>query len=93
MRKLKVFGGNIFVYTASKKREQLRAIVAATSQKRVSEIVGETINEVRKYWCETGNAVELETALSSPETVFVAEGNHYGAAYKRLEDIQCKHPM
>ena len=67
MKKLKVFGGCTFV-----NGKQVRTIIATTSKKKVSQIVGEPYPYVLDYWSQTWNDVELETALAKPETVFVA---------------------
>lgn len=72
---LRVYGGLTFL-----KGKQVRTIVAAKSMKRASELTGESYSYIRKYWSETGNEVECQFALSSPETVFVAEssiGKHF----------------
>ncbi|MGE8063800.1 hypothetical protein [Pseudomonas sp. NPDC089569] len=64
---LKVFGGLTMV-----KGKQVRTIVAASSQKKAAELVGVSLSYLRGYWSETGNAVELKTALSQPGVVFTA---------------------
>lgn len=72
--KLKVYGGIIFV-----KGKQMRAVVATTSQKRLSEIVKESLYEIRNFWSETGNDAELEIALSKPESVFYKTLDYFQA--------------
>ena len=70
MRKLKVWGGLTFA-----KGTQLRTIVATTTKKRAAEILRMSLYEFNNYWSETGNDIELETALKEPEIVFVASSS------------------
>jgi hypothetical protein len=79
-RKLKVYGGNIFV-----KGAQRRAIVAAFSQAEVARIIGCSLYEIRGWWSQTGNDHELEIALASPRTIFFTDINKHEAPYERLE--------
>lgn len=69
MAKLKVFGGYIFV-----NGKQVRAIVAATSQKEAAGLTRESAKSIATHWPETGNEIEIETALSKPGVVFVSTG-------------------
>lgn len=62
---LKVFGG-----LTVENGNQVRTIVATTSKKKAAALVGESLYHFNEYWCETGNDIELQTALSSPMTVF-----------------------
>lgn len=71
MSKMKVFGGAMFV----RGHRQMRAVVACTSQKAAAAVTGQTLGEIRTYWCETGNAVEVELALSQPGVIFVGSLN------------------
>lgn len=64
---IKVFGGLIFLGG-----KQVRTIVAAKTKKRAAELLKISTYELNTWWSETGNEKELETALSSPETVFCA---------------------
>lgn len=66
-----VFGGLTF-----KDGKQVRCIVAAKTKKRAVELLGVSLYEFNNYWCDTGNEIELEVALESPETVFISS-NHY----------------
>ena len=66
-RKLKVFGVNTFLLHSV----QNRTIAAATSMKGFAELIGSSLNYVRDYACETGNAEEIKIALSNVGTVFV----------------------
>lgn len=68
--KLKVFGGLMII-----NGKQVRIIVAATSQKKAAELTGVSLAHLRDYWSVTGNAVELDVALSKPNTVFVSDSD------------------
>ncbi|MFK5950609.1 MAG: hypothetical protein QM500_17795 [Methylococcales bacterium] len=67
-KKLKVWGGLSVIDGGI----QVRAIVATHTKKRAIELLNLSANEFNRYWMETGNPIELNTALSSPESVFVA---------------------
>ncbi|WP_219096272.1 hypothetical protein [Pseudomonas sp. UMAB-40] len=64
---LKVFLG--LTYTQGK---QLRTIVAARTQKTAAQLLGIPLNHLQRYWSVSGNKVDLDTALASPEVVFLA---------------------
>lgn len=67
MRKLKVWAVATFlpgVYG------QVRAIVAATSREKAAEALHTSDHFLSGYASETGNKLELETALGEPGTVF-----------------------
>ena len=68
MKELKVFGGFF--------RRDDRVIVAATSQRQAAEIIGTSVGVIKKYFAITGNAKEIEKAISSPGTVFVLKNNN-----------------
>lgn len=68
MARMKVFGGLVHMGI----RGQCRTIVAATSQAKAAAAVGETLSGFRGWWCETGNASELEVALANPGRVYQA---------------------
>lgn len=72
-RKLKVFGG-----LTRENGKYVRTIVATTTQKRASELVELSINELRTYWSITGNETELAVALAKPETVFKTKTENVG---------------
>ena len=65
MRKLKTYGGNLFIGN-----KQQRVIVATTSKKRAIEILPISSYEFNYYWCETGNDIECKIALENPEIMF-----------------------
>lgn len=69
--KYKVFGGLTF-----KDGKQVRCIIATKTKKRAIELLKITPFEFNNYWCDTGNDIECEVALESPETVFISI-NHY----------------
>lgn len=64
---MKVFGGLVM-----DKGRQVRTIVAAPSQKKAAKLLGISVSHLREYWPQTGNTVELETALAQPCVVFKA---------------------
>lgn len=64
---MRVYGGQKF-----KNGTQLRTIVAAKSKKKAAELVGESLHQFRQYWSETGNDIEIKTALKMPGVVFQA---------------------
>ena len=65
--KMKVWGGLTFI-----KGSQKRTIVATTTKKKAMELLDLTPYHFNDYWGETGNKIELATALARPNTVFVA---------------------
>lgn len=67
--KLKVFGGLTFVG-----RQQVRTVVATTSQVKAAELVGVTTSYLRSYWSVTSNPAEVEAAMSQPGVVFKSSG-------------------
>jgi hypothetical protein len=70
MRKLKVYGA--WRFRAGK---QVRAIAAVNSQKEFAALLDTSLNFVRGYASETGNACELKIAFSKPGTMFWAPLN------------------
>lgn len=80
-RELKVYGGRIYLPNLCHKGG--RAVVAARTKKRVQEIAGITASEMRGYWSETGNEMELKVAMESPEKLivfpnpYVDKGHYY----------------
>ncbi len=69
--KLKVFGGMHF-----REGRCVRAVIAATSQKKAARIIGVSMYGFRGYWTETGNKDEIALALQYPNTV-VWTGKNY----------------
>jgi hypothetical protein len=67
---LKVFLGLSFV-----QGKQLRTIVAARTQKSAAQLLGIPLNHLKQYWSVTGNKIDLDTALASPEVVFHASNS------------------
>ncbi len=55
---------------------QAPTVVAATSQKAACAILNRhsrmSLYEFRNYWSETGNAIDIEAAMSDPGAVFQA---------------------
>ena len=73
MRKLKVYGWTSFRHEcrpAPNGSHQTREIVAAHSQAETARLSGHRRPSQMWYLCETGNANEIETAMSKPGTVF-----------------------
>ena len=70
MKPLSVWGTNLVDYRFGK--TQVRAIVAAKSRAAAGRCFQLTDSYMRDFACETGNAREIETAMKSPGTVFVA---------------------
>lgn len=68
-RKLKVFRGVTF-----ENGRQVDTIVATTSKKKVSELVGEEYHYVLSHWSETSNDLQIQIATSKPEVVFKSSG-------------------
>lgn len=66
-RELKVYGAMMQVRAV---RRQCRVIVAAHSFAEAARLLGTTASFLKAYGAETGNAVELETALAKPGAVF-----------------------
>ncbi len=56
-------------------KSQVRAIVAAKSRAAAARAFNVPDSYLRNYGSETGNKVELETALAAPEVAFVAPLN------------------
>lgn len=76
--RLKVFGG----LCSRGSVPQVRTIVAATSQRAACAALKAaghhvTLHEFRGYWCETGNAVEIEVATKAPMVVFQTSANDF----------------
>ena len=64
MTKLKVYSGWIF-----RDGNQVRAVVAATSQKEVARITGNSLNHIRNYWSVTANKTHVSDAMEHPGTI------------------------
>ncbi len=67
MAKLKVYGG--WTFNAG---QQVRTIVATTSQKKAAELVGCSLGEIQTYWATTTNEREVAAAMAQPGTVLRA---------------------
>jgi len=67
MAKIKVWGGRYGYHNRS------RGIIATTSEQKVADAFNLTKNEIRTYWCGTGNALELEIANSKVGQPFVSD--------------------
>lgn len=80
LKATKVFGGMTF-----HDGKQMRAVVAAPSQKRAAELVGMSVGEFRQFWSVTGNSEEIRAALSRPGTVFGKPLTDFKASLEPLE--------
>lgn len=69
MMALKVFSGLTFACG-----KPLRTIVAASSQAKAAQLIGVPVSEIRNYWSVTGNAHQIDVALSQPGVVFKSSG-------------------
>jgi hypothetical protein len=69
-RKLKVYGGNTRCHG-----KQVRFICAISSKKKLAEISGISLHYLNGYCCETGNALEIRTAMANPEKLMVCDIN------------------
>lgn len=67
--KLKVFRGVTF-----EDGKQVDTIIATTSKKKVSELVGVQYQYVLSHWSETRNDLQIQIAMSKPNTVFKSSG-------------------
>ena len=67
MKTLTVWGGLTF-----NNGKQIRAVVATYTKKKAMELLGFTYRDFEQSFCETGNTIELQTALAKPETLFFA---------------------
>lgn len=66
MAQMKVLGG--ITHSAE---GWLRTIVAVKSKREAAEILDVSLGYINRYWAETGNQEEVETAMSAPGTAFV----------------------
>lgn len=63
---MKVYGGSI--YLPGQRHGGGRVIIAASSQTEAAAILGVSPWWFRRYFCETGNAGEIATAMATPYT-------------------------
>jgi len=80
-KSLRVYGANIFV-----NGDQVRAIVAAKSQRAAAELLRVSISYLRTYGSETGNEQEIQIANAKPGMVFYQNRRKGGfnAPYQEL---------
>ena len=74
---LKVWG----MVLPGRKFVQVRAVVAATSQKEAAAAFGVSLYEFRNYACETGNREEIAAAMSKRGCVFSKPLDGHGVPY------------
>lgn len=84
MRKLKVYGGELFYHQG----RQYRGVVAATSQAAAAKAMNVSLYYFREYTCDPENDLEVTAALSEPGTVFVVVGRGPDEGMVRWEDIK-----
>lgn len=68
MAKLKVYAGVDY----GRGKPQVRTIIAATNQKRASELLNLTLTDFNLYFTVSSNEIEIKAALSLPEVVLQA---------------------
>jgi hypothetical protein len=73
-RKFKVWGGLTF-----ENGRHVRTIIATQTKRSACVILNKSFSDFSNYWCETGNEIELETALSEPGAVFKSSSSMVGA--------------
>jgi len=69
MKTLKVWGGRYYGLEFNSARGN-RMIVAAYTKKQAMDLTGISQYEMKNYWSETGNTLELETATEVGVWVF-----------------------
>lgn len=77
-RELKVYGGRYYISSPRRRavahRQFQRAIVAANTKKEAARVADISLNELRNYWCITGNETEVAIATAKPGVLFVQIG-------------------
>lgn len=87
-RKLRVYGWQGYRYDAPKHGDT-REIVAATSMREAARAAGEFYSSGEPApqrlfnLCETGNAREIETAMTEPGVIFWRGLDEFGGPYRR----------
>jgi hypothetical protein len=71
-KKLKVYSSSQY-FVKEPSIRQCRAVVAAPSKKRAAELLNHSMYTFNNYASETGNPMDIELAMASPETVIVRE--------------------
>jgi DNA-binding transcriptional regulator YdaS (Cro superfamily) len=66
-----------------------RRVVAAASQSKAASLIGVSPSHMRVYGSETGNAMEIEFAMSEPGAVFETV-DLWPKEYRRVQDKQEK---
>jgi hypothetical protein len=69
---------------AATSQGQVRAIVAARSRAAAAKLFQVSDSYLKNYGCETGNDIEIATALSKPGIVFL--GSLHGPPKEYLEE-------
>ena len=72
MAKLKVYHGCGFLNGIS---GQIDILIATSSQKKASELIGVSISTIKNYFSQTGNKETIEIAMKKPETIFYRKKN------------------
>lgn len=83
-KKLKVWAINSFYgsLVGANGRNQVRLVVATTSQKKAAELTQQSLHHFRGYASETGNALECKAALNQPNQVFWRTLDEWGEPLK-----------
>lgn len=61
---------------------QRHTVIATRTKKKAYEMLGVSAKYFNDYFCETGNAKELELCLNKPETFFIEIGAFTGTYYE-----------
>jgi hypothetical protein len=85
-RDLKVYGMVISGSRADNLADavQVSAIVAATTKAEAANLFGVSSGEFRNYASVTGNAEQVEIAMSKPGQVFARNANRYHGEYVEI---------
>lgn len=82
---MKVFGIILPVVPSDNiSARQCRAVVAAKTKKAAAELFGVSYGEFANYGCETGNALEIDTAMATPNQVFARSVDDYSGPYVEI---------
>ena len=82
-RDLRVWGITLFRREAPGPHHQTREIVAAPSRAAAGRAFGVSAGHMAKWAEETGNELELQTAIAEPGVVFWCGVNEYNGPYRR----------
>lgn len=82
---MKVFGIILPVFPSDNiSARQCRAVVAAKTKKAAAELFGVSYGEFSNYGCETGDTLEIDTAMANPNQVFARSVDDYSGPYVEI---------